>query len=160
MTIKIVQVVNNTCETVRYENLQSGYSVQVKPKDPKKWENNDWIPCSDYHEDTVPTKSSGKYIRITVGDKVPFKLSDDRWTFSFVDYPDGDTREGNERRLGTFEGGEKLVLRVDGLENLDKVQVATTIYKVDESLGAGHVTASVLSSLATAVSLVLMAVFL
>ncbi|KAF3059508.1 hypothetical protein GL218_04974 [Daldinia childiae] len=159
MTIKIVQVVNNTSETLRYENLESKYSVEIKPKNPN-WENNDWIPCSAYREDTVPTERSGKFIRITVGKRAPFKLSDDRWRFSFVDYPDSDTREGVQRWFGSFDGGEKLVLRVDGLRNLDKTQVATTIYKADESLGVGYVTAAVLSNLATAVSLVLMAVFL
>ncbi|KAI1802991.1 hypothetical protein F4811DRAFT_526655 [Daldinia bambusicola] len=157
--VQIVHIVNNTSQAVHYHNHESGYSVTVPAKD-RNMENNEWIPCSPYREDTVPKQSSGKFIRITVGDQAPFKLSDARWKFSFVDYPDGDTREGNERYIGDFNGGEKLVLRLDGLRN-ERTQLATTIYKVDGSLkeaGAGYVVASVLNSLATVVNLVLMAV--
>ncbi|POS73688.1 hypothetical protein DHEL01_v207919 [Diaporthe helianthi] len=158
--IYIVHVVNNTSETVHYKNLESGHEVTVPPKD-KHQENNDWIPSSTYKLDPVPKKSSSKVIRITVGDHAPFQLSDDRWKLSFVDFPDGDTREGVERRLGDFNGGEKLVLRVDGLRN-EETRVAATVYKVDDPLRveAGYVVASTLFSLATVVTLVLMAVFL
>ncbi|CAG9949458.1 unnamed protein product [Clonostachys rosea f. rosea IK726] len=90
---------------------------------------------------------------ITVGDKAPFTISDNRWKFSSVDYPDANTREGAERSIAGFDGGEKQVLRVDGL-TIRRTQAAVTIYKVDDELAKG----GYIASLASAVTL-LMAVF-
>ena len=158
MTVKIIQVLNNTTENLHYHNHESGLSFDLNAKS-GKYENNNWIPGSDYHNDEVPNKDSS-YIKITIGNKAPIKISYYKWKLSVVDYPDGDTREGVERLIGELEGDEKLVLRVDWLKVSD-IQAALTVLPVDDALhrtDAGYVASSSLLSLGSIVGNAIVAI--
>ncbi|KAK3934070.1 hypothetical protein QBC46DRAFT_223607, partial [Diplogelasinospora grovesii] len=85
-------VVNNTPFYVHFYNTEDKKSITVAPKN-KNTEPNDHIP-SEFCDSWVPYQSSGKYIEVSIGNSGPVRISDDDYKWKFVDFPDGDTREG------------------------------------------------------------------
>jgi hypothetical protein len=83
MPVGIVEVMNSTNYTLSYNNRESGYQFTIGPKT-DEYENNDWVPSSNFHDDTLPYYSSGYYLELKLGDLSPMKISDDKWKFSIV----------------------------------------------------------------------------
>ncbi|RHZ51793.1 uncharacterized protein CDV56_104088 [Aspergillus thermomutatus] len=82
--------------------------ITVPPKSQQQ-ENNDWIPAESC-DDWVPYADTGNYIEVTIGDSAPVHISDDDYRWKFVDYPDGDTREGNESWVEGLEATQYVLL--------------------------------------------------
>jgi hypothetical protein len=162
MGVHIVELVNNTYHTLRYHNTKTGYKVKVEPKDTKHWENNDWVPSSDYHLDTVPKYTQPPELSDSV--EIEVQQESRSWTFcKIADYrlTEWSIRQPAEGEAGwvdvkpdegshDLEDGESYVVRI----NEDEAgKVHLFIYKYIPKLGAqaGHVSSSILESLVTKV---------
>jgi hypothetical protein len=160
MVCAFVRVVNNTNTYVHYYNTERQKRITVPPKSEQQ-ENNDWIPAESC-DDWVPyEKKDGDYIEVCLGNSGPVRISDDNYRWKFVNYPDGDAREGNEFWVKGLEPTQ-YVLLFQPVNRGGHTQAAISIYKYDsQSMGTtGYIIASVLQSAAPVVALVLMAIFL
>src|SRR5688572_14227665 len=147
MPAGIVYVANNTSRTLYYHNIESDYKFFIKPKE-EKYENNDWVPISNFRDDTIPFHSSGRYIEIKLDNSPPIKISDDKYQFTLVGYLGVNDREETQQWYVPLENGEKYIIRVDEIIENGIRMPAITILKYDEDkfkkVEAGYVIAQIL----------------
>ncbi|RYP53586.1 hypothetical protein DL768_001450 [Monosporascus sp. mg162] len=156
----IVRVMNNTNHTLHYHNTESGVKFDIGPKT-DQYENNDWIPSSDYKYDSLPSYSSGKSIQVSIADLTPMLVTNDGGKFSIV-YPTENSGETAQNRSGDVNSGWEYIIRMDQLEERTVKKAAMSIYKYEAPLGVtpGYIALQLIQQAAPIVVLVLMAIFL
>ena len=161
MVVAIVQVANNTSRTANYYNTESEY--QAPPISPKTdyYENNNWVPSSDFKDDWVPYKGSG-YIEVWLDDGPKVQISDDNYQFYMVG-PTPGTSERSESWHAFDRGVGRFILRLDEVQgsNGEKDCGFTFLkYEDDDNVTVGYIAYGVLQAAAVVVPIVLMAIFL
>lgn len=159
MPVGIVQVMNNTSRTVHYHNLQTGHKIDIIPKT-DQYENNDWIPSSNFHDDTVPYTSTS-HIEVKLDDGPVVDISDHNWKFHMVGPVDG-TSEREEAEYGSLTNGGKYILRLDEVDDgrVKRCAFSFLQYEGKYKVTAGYIAAQLIQHAAPVVALVLMAIFL
>ncbi|KAH6653137.1 hypothetical protein BKA67DRAFT_659779 [Truncatella angustata] len=157
----IVRVLNNTNYELTYHNTQSGKKEKVPVKS-DRYENEDWVPGSDYASDPLPDYTTNKAVEVSLGSMSPMKFSNEDGNFSIV-YPNeyGEAVQVRPKNAKAVNGKE-YVIRINAVRETETVSKAEAyIYEYNSDLGkTGYIVASVLQSAAVVVALVLMAIFL
>ncbi|KDR77659.1 hypothetical protein GALMADRAFT_138730 [Galerina marginata CBS 339.88] len=111
MPVGIVEVINNTTGLLHYQNLKSGYTFTLPPLSHAQADSDAWLPKSTFHDDTVPYKSSGKYINVWINNGPKVEISDDNWMFSLV--VPTDNLDKAEKKVASLSNGGQYILKVD-----------------------------------------------
>lgn len=106
MPVGIVEVMNNTGGILHYTNQESGYKFDLNPTS-KTYGDGGYISTSKYKDDTVPYKSSGRKIIVTIDGGRQFSLCDDYYKFSIIGNSEA------EKWTGSFGNGSRFVMKVD-----------------------------------------------
>ncbi|KIJ59622.1 hypothetical protein HYDPIDRAFT_170696 [Hydnomerulius pinastri MD-312] len=159
MPVGIVQVMNNTSRTLHYHNLESGHNININPKT-QQYENDGWIPSSNFHDDRVPFRSSN-HIKVWLDNGPAVEISDDNWKFCIVG-PVNYSSETAVYRCGSLDHGGKYILRLDGVDDGKTKNCGLTFLKYEDKyqVTAGHIASQLIQHAAPLVALVLMAIFL
>lgn len=159
MPVGIVQVMNNTSRTVHYHNLESGHKIDIKPKT-YQYENNGWIPSSNFYDDTIPFSSSSR-IEVKLDNGPIVDISDHDWKFRMVGPVDG-TGERAEAEYGSLKNGGQYILRLDEVDDGRVKRCAFSFLEYEDKykVTAGYVAAQLIQHAAPVVALILMAIFL
>ena len=160
MVVSIVEIANNTSRTVNYHNLESGYEVAIPPKT-QQYENNDWVPSSDFKDDWVPYKDSS-HIEVWLDNGPTVEISDDDYQFYMVG-PTPGTSERSESWHAFDHDVGRFILRLDEVQNDNgETDCGFTFlkYEDDDYVDAGYITSQLLQAAAVVVPIVLMAIFL
>jgi len=165
MPVGIVQVMNNTSQTLNYENLESGHLITV-PAKTQQYENDEgWIPSSNFYDDGVPFYGSS-HIRIWLGDQgadnsPKAQISDDNWKFHIIG-PAPFTSEQFEGTYGSLSNGGQYIMRVDEQKDALSLNVALSFlkYEAQYKVTVGWAVLQTIQNAAPIVAVVLMALFL
>lgn len=159
MTVYIVQVVNNTSRTVHYRNLETGHKVDIEPKT-DQYENNDWIPSSNYHDDAVPHWKSS-HIEVKLDDGPVVDLSDNNGKFRMVGPVEG-TSERAASEYGSQSRSGQYILKLDEVHDGLVKSCGFTFLEYEDKfkVTAGHVASQLIQQAAPVIAMVLMAIFL
>lgn len=163
MTVSIVQVMNNTSRTLNYNNLVTGYKFDIAPKT-QQYENDGWIPSSNFHDDTVPAYDYSEptsHIELKLDNGPRVDISEDDSRFRIVGPVDG-TSERAEDWYGSLESGGQYILRVDEVNDGQAKRAGLSFLKYEDKykVSAGYIVSQVIQHAGPLVALVLMAIFL
>ncbi|KIL58325.1 hypothetical protein M378DRAFT_333223 [Amanita muscaria Koide BX008] len=160
MTVSIVQVMNNTSRTLHYHNLKNGKKIDIGPKT-QQFENNAWIPSSNFYDDEVPSYSSGHSINVWLENGPTLEITDDKWRFRIVG-PVAYTNERAEDWYGTLTSGGQYILRVDEVDDgrSKNCGLSFLTYEDKYRVTAGYIASQLIQHAAPITGMVLMAIFL
>ncbi|KAM6503847.1 hypothetical protein JOM56_000790 [Amanita muscaria] len=160
MTVSIVQVMNNTSRTLHYRNLKTGQQIDINPKT-QQFENDGWIPSSDFHDDEVPSRSSIWHINVWLNNGPTVEITDEKWQFRIVG-PVAYTNERAEDWYGTLTSGGQYILRVDEIDDGRSKNCGLSFLKYEDKyrVTAGYIASQLIQHAAPITGMILMAIFL
>ncbi|KAJ7732315.1 hypothetical protein B0H16DRAFT_1468663 [Mycena metata] len=104
-------IINNTNSELHYENPETNHKFTLCAKD-KDDNTHCQMPCSNYHDDTIPWKITGKSIALWQSSGEKITISDDDWQF-WVAGETAYTKNNEGKHYGSLGQGGKYILKID-----------------------------------------------
>jgi transcription elongation factor len=133
MGVGIVQVINNTSTKLQYKNSETSHEFTVRAKE-KDDAVHCQMPCSDYHDDTVPWRSSNKDIAIWQSTGNPIRITDDNWHF-YIAGTTAYTKKWEGVNCVSLPNGGTYILKIDEVDDGKSRSRSLTIYMHQDFVG-------------------------